>query len=327
MRKAPVILVAALACLLLGQAVQAGDTGDPRAWLVRMSSAMSQMTYQGTFVYIASDQMQTMRITHVSDEEGVRERLASLSGPAREIIRDSDGVRWVLADSQSVFTDSAFKQSFFPELPLDQASQVAKSYALKFGGINRIAGHQAINIKIIPRDNFRYGYSIWLEKHSGLLLAWELLDGRRTSLAKLMFTDMRIGSEVDPGELNMTGRVQDYETMAPPLPAGRTDNASQPQWLPASLPPGFEMTVHRVHNMPGGKNDVFEHMVFSDGLATVSVYVEAAKNAGEQNGGVNRHGTTHAFSRSSENRLITVVGDVPAQTVKLIGNSVEQVAH
>lgn len=326
MKKLPVTLVPVLACLLLAQTALPGDESDPRVWLERMASAMSQMTYQGTFVYINGNDMQTMRITHVSDGDGVRERLASLSGPAREIIRDSNGVRWVLGDSQSVFADSAFKQTFFPVMPPDQASKAAGSYKLKFGGKNRIAGHHAINIKVIPRDTYRYGYSLWLEKHSGLLLAWELLDSRRTSLAKLMFTDIRIGSEVDPGELKPSGEMQKYKTVEPSLPSGRSAATGQPNWRPSRLPPGFEMTVHRFHEVSGAEDGVFEHLVYSDGLAAVSVYVESAVVPEGFRSGTNRHGTTHAFSRSNENMLITVIGDVPALTVELIGKSVEQVS-
>ena len=86
------------------------------------------------------------------------------------------------------------------------------------------------------------------------------------------------------------------------------------------------MTVHRFHNMPGDDNGVFEHLVFSDGLAAVSVYVETTTVPDGFRGGTNRHGTTHAFSHSKEGNLITVIGDVPALTVQLIGQSVEQVA-
>lgn len=326
MKKLPVMLVPVLAFLFLANPVHAGEERDPQLWLERMASATSQMTYQGTFVYISGEEMQTMRITHVSDSGGVRERLASLSGPLREIIRDSDGVRWVLGDSQSVFADSAFRQTFFPEMPLDQTSRAAGSYELKLGGKDRIAGHQAVNVKVIPRDNYRYGYSLWLEKHSGLLLAWELLDSRRNSLAKLMFTDIRMGSEVDPAELKPTGQLQQYKTEGPSLPSGRSGSASRPQWAPSRLPPGFEMTVHRFHRMPGNDKDVYEHLVYSDGLAAVSVYVESTAVPDEFRSGVNRHGTTHAYSRSMGDMLITVIGDVPALTVQLIGKSVAQVS-
>lgn len=211
-------------------------------------------------------------------------------------------------------------------MPLDQASSAASSYKLKFGGKDRIAGHHAVNINVIPRDNYRYGYSLWLEKHSGLLLAWELLDSRRNSLAKLMFTDLRIGSEVDPAELKPSGQMQKYETVGPSLPSGRSGATDQPRWLPSRLPPGFEMTVHRFHRVPGDENAMFEHLVYSDGLAAVSVYVESTNVPEGFRSGINRHGTTHAFSRLKEEMLITVVGDVPAMTVQLIGNSVEQVA-
>ena len=154
----------------------AGETVEPRQMLERMTAAMSQMTYQGTFVYIQGDNVETMRITHVSGRDGVRERLVAVSGTPREVLRDSSGVRWVLADDRSVFEDPAFNNSFFPELPLDQNDQTELSYSLKHGSRARIAGHYARNLKVLPKDKYRYGYSLWLEEHSGLLLKWELID-------------------------------------------------------------------------------------------------------------------------------------------------------
>ena len=200
----------------------AGTTEDPNAWLERMSSAMSQMTYQGTFVYVQGEDVATMRITHVSGRDGIRERLVSLSGPRREVLRDSNGVRWVLGDDQSVLEDSGFNRSFFPELPADQRDETGQSYSLKFGDNGRIAGFTARNIKIVPRDNYRYGYSLWLEEHSGLLLKWELINNDRKPLAKLMFTDMRIGSEVDPNELRPSSELKKFKTVGPKMRPANT---------------------------------------------------------------------------------------------------------
>ncbi len=293
---------------------------DPRDWLEQMATAMSQMSYQGTFVYVQGGEVESMRITHVSDDEGVRERLVSVSGPSREVLRDSNGVRWVVGGGQAVLEDQAFNRTFFPELPLDHHDQTNRSYALKFGNSQRIAGQTARNLKVLPRDIYRYGYSLWLEENSGLLLKWELIDSNRKSLAKLMFTDIRLGSEVDPNELKSSSQLTKLKRVESQLPAGRGGGQHSPRWKPGRLPPGFELTAHRFL----GQNDqgIYEHLVYSDGLAAVSVYVESLKDEDERETGTSKLGTSHVFSRIMEDVLITVVGDVPAVTVEFIGNAV-----
>ena len=154
----------------------AGDSGQAREWLERMTAAMSQMSYQGTFVYVRDGAVETMRITHVTDDSGVRERLYSVSGPHREVIRDRKGVRCVLRDSAAVVEDQFIASSYFPELPLSIIDSESAGYRLETGGEARIAGHPARRVTISPEDSFRYGYDFWLEEHTGLLLKWELFD-------------------------------------------------------------------------------------------------------------------------------------------------------
>lgn len=310
----------AVVCLIGAGPALAGLNNDPGKWLERMSTAMSQMSYQGTFVYLQGDDVVTMRITHVAGEMGVRERLVSLSGAPREVLRDSTGVRWVLGDDHSVLQDQGFNRTFFPQLPLDQQGQARRSYALKLGGIGRVAGQSVRNLIISPRDHYRYGYSLWLEAHSAILLKWELIDSNRKPLAKLMFTDIRIGAEVDRAELQPSNQLKKFKTVESRLPAGRGAVASPPRWQPSSLPPGFELTDHRYFGQQG--SEIFEHLVYSDGLAAVSVYVESAGDSSGQQSGLSRLGTTHAFSRAADGLAITVVGDVPAITVKLIAETV-----
>lgn len=318
-RAATLLLVATL--VFLATELNAGSSDSPRQMLERMTVAMSQMSYQGTFVYVQGDIVDTMRITHIVDEAGVHEHLVAVSGPPREVIRDSRGVRWVLADDQSVFEDTGFNRSFFPQLPVDQHDQTESSYVMKRGGSARIARHRAQNLKVLPRDEYRYGYSLWLEEHSGLLLKWELIDNDRNVLAKLMFTDVRFGSEVDRSELVPSSQLKKFKTVESKLPAGRGLIKSTPRWQPASLPPGFELTAHR--SFEDQDKGIYEHLVYSDGLAAVSLYIESRKAGSTPQTGVKRLGTTHAFSRSTDDMLVTVVGDVPAITVKMMGDSVE----
>ncbi len=295
----------------------ADTSGHAREWLERMTTAMSQMSYQGTFVYVRDGVVETMRITHVTDETGIRERLYSVSGPRREVIRDRKGVRCVLADSASVVEDPVVASSYFPELPLSVIESGARGYRLESGGRARIAGHTARRVSISPEDKFRYGYEFWLEEQTGLLLKWVLLNNNHKALAKLMFTDFAIGNAIDLSELESDSRAEEFVEMKTFSPQKAVVTQSNPRWQPAKLPPGFKLTSH---SHKTGVDGVYEHTVYSDGLAAVSVYVEKQGPGPAIKSGVSQLGTNNAYIRKQAGLQITVIGEVPAITVKSIAN-------
>jgi len=318
-------LLGSAAIAWAGQLAAGDSGGSAQVWLERMSAAINQMTYQGTFVYVQDGDMVTMRVTHVAGEDGVRERLVSLSGLPREVLRDSNGVRWVLGEDRSVLADQAFNRSFLPQLPLDQQDSTESCYQLELIGNGRVAGQDVQGLKVTPNDAYRYGYALWLEERSGLPLKWELVapDGR--ALARLMFTDLRVGSEVDLAELTPSSQLKAYRTVESQIPADVRPEQSLPRWQPKRLPPGFHLTAHHLYGLQGDSE--LEHLIYSDGMAAVSVYVESSDAPGGEAGTpaeatIRRLGTTHAFSRSASGAVITVIGDVPADTVAFIGNAV-----
>jgi sigma-E factor negative regulatory protein RseB len=290
-------------------------------WLERMGAAMDQMDYQGTFVYVHKDEVESMRITHTVDERGIHERLVSVSGTQREVVRDAKGVRWFSGEDHKILADSAVDRTFFPELPVGDRMQAAESYQFRLANKQRIAGHTAQRVDIVPKDQYRYGYSLWLEEQSSLLLQWELTGNQGETLAKLMFTELKMGSEVDKGELRSISPEDSVDSVnSGPIGAGH--KASVPSsWHPATLPSGFRLTSHQQQESRDGSS--FEHLVYSDGIATVSVYVATAQQEPELKLGLGQLGTTHVFSRKLDGELITVLGDVPAATVKLMAESVE----
>jgi sigma-E factor negative regulatory protein RseB len=298
-RKALLLLV----LISISQTSMAGESAVAREWLERMTTAMSQMSYQGTFVYVRDGVVETMRITHVTDETGVRERMYSVSGPHREVIRDQKGVRCILEDSASVVEDQV----------------VASGYRLETGGEARIAGHTARRVSISPEDRFRYGYDFWLEEQTGLLLKWVLFDARHRPLAKLMFTDFAIGSAIDLAELESDSRAEDFIEMKTFSPQETVVTQSSPRWQPTKLPPGFNLASYS-HKI--GAGGVYEHMVYSDGLAAVSVYVEQNGKDAALKPGISQLGTNNAITRTQGDFQITVIGEVPAITVKSIANEI-----
>lgn len=301
--------------------VAAGNAGDAREWLERMTTAMSQMTYQGTFVYVRDGVVETMRITHITDEAGVRERLYSVSGPHREVIRDRKGVRCFLEDSASVVEDRVVASSYFPDLPLSVIDGASSGYRLETGGEARIAGHKARRVSISPEDKFRYGYDFWLEEQTGLLLKWVLFDSGHKPLAKLMFTDFAMGSSVQIDELESGSETKDFVEMRTFDSGNTVVTHSSPRWQPSNLPPGFKLTSHSHKPEADG---IYEHMVYSDGLAAVSVYVEQQGDAAPVKPGVSQLGTNNAYTRKQGALQITVIGEVPVITVKSIANEMAQ---
>lgn len=314
-----------LLCSVLG-AVPAFTLADDEAlpWLDRMSAAMSQMSYQGTFVYMRGDVVESMRITHVIDERGSRERLVSVSGAQREVIRDSSGVRWIYGDDGAMLANAQSERPFFPELPLGDARKATESYEFRVASEDRIAGRPSRRVDVMPKDEYRYGYSLWLEAQSALLLQWKLKGTRGETLAQLTFTDLKMGSEVDPNEL----RARSVSGPASELASGGSGGVLavhfNPRWVPAELPPGFRLASYRVQ--PDANGSTSEHLVYSDGIAAVSIYVERAASGDEPAEGLSHLGTTHAFTRSLDGVLVTTVGDVPAATVKIIAESVRTVS-
>jgi len=317
MRVLPVKALLFLISVGISSLAVGGEPQNARDWLERMTAAMSQMSYQGTFVYVRGGAVETMRITHVTDDTGVRERLYSVSGPHREVVRDRKGVRCVLQDAASVVEDQVVASSYFPELPLSAIDNETSGYLLESGGEARIAGHTAHRVTILPEDKFRYGYDFWLEKQTGLLLKWALFDADHKPIAKLMFTDFAMGSAVNLDELESDSRAEDFVELKTFSLQKTVVTQSSPRWQPAKLPPGFQLTSH---NHRTGADGVYEHMVYSDGLAAVSVYVEKQGVESSVKPGVSQLGTNNAYTRQQGELQITVIGEVPALTVKTIAN-------
>jgi sigma-E factor negative regulatory protein RseB len=311
---------ACLLLLLFSPSLWAGNFVEGREWLERMSTAMSQMSYQGTFVYSRGDSLETMRITHIVDDSGVQERLYAVSGPQREVIRDKDGVRCVLSDDQSIVEDPVVAGDIFPGIPLDVLGEEDTQYRIQVGGISRIAGQTARKVSIKPVDEFRYGYSLWLEQYSGLLLKWVLHDNEGNALAKLMFTELNLGNDIHEEELISQTPSEHFVKLETGMPDRESLTRTTPRWKPASLPPGFKLASHSVQQKQG--KSVFEHQVYSDGLASVSVYIEDVMSDQTEISGASRIGTAHAYSRNVGDKQITVIGEVPSVTVLSIGNSV-----
>lgn len=321
MRRGPWYLVA-LVCLS-GIASAAEDAHD---WLRQMSEAGQRLNYRGTFVYLHQGRLEAMRIIHRAGAGGEQERLMALTGEAREVLRDQERVTCILPKSKAVMIDRSLPRKPFPAaLPRDLGN-LSASYEFLIEDEDRVAGLPARAILIQPRDAFRYGYRLWLDRESRLLLKSELIDTEGRAVEQMMFTDIEVLDAVPEAELQSALQGEDYTRKghdrpaeSEPVAAAATDAAGA--WTVTALPPGFMLTLRNRHALPSAAGEV-EHLVFSDGLATVSVYIEPPGEADLS--GVSGMGAVNALGLRQGGHQITVVGEVPRPTVERIAESVQR---
>lgn len=321
-RTAPLTL---LLCLGALSPVRLMADEDVTSWLERMVQAAHQLNYTGTFVYQQGGRLQTMQIVHAVDEQGEHERLVSLSGPAREVIRDHDKVICILPEESSMVLEQAGTPRSFQLIQPDLIEPLHQHYAFELRGSDRIAGLKARHIAIIPRDQYRYGQNIWLAEDSGLLLRAEVLDEQGAIVEQVMFTSLELREHI-PQELlapqtENPGRIVELGEK----PNEPVTSEAHLHWQVTLLPPGFKQDMQRLHSLPN-KSQPVEHYLFSDGLASVSVFIEKSDEASDGFIGTSRMGGVNAYGRRLNGHLATVVGEVPPITVKRIAESIEPTA-
>lgn len=314
-------------CLLLlaaGPAVASAD--DARQWLQKMSHAVETLNYEGTFVYLHAGHMDAMHIIHRYGPDGEQERLVSLTGAAREVIRNNRTVTCVLPDSKSVVVNKSLPRTPFPGVLPDNLERLTRNYSFQVLGSDRMTGMAARVIAIKPKDRFRYGHRLWLAKDNDLLLKSDLTDQHGVPVEQVMFTHLTVKDHIPESVFKPKLKGKDftwYRSTGAKVPSATEDTV---QWQVADLPSGFRLVHHSRHRLPSGENLV-DHMVYSDGLATVSVYIEKpdADDRGRLQG-VSSMGALNAYGGMVDGYRVTVVGEVPEATVKMIGRSVRQ-AH
>lgn len=312
------LVPASVFCFVIG--LPADAAGEAQGWLVRIHQAPQTLNYEGTFVYQYGGQLETMRIFHRADEGALTERLVSLTGPAREVIRTNDEVRSYLPDQKSIFIEHRRRlgrKGFLAIVP-ERLTDLEENYAIELGGTARVAGRPVQQLLIRARDDYRYGYKLWADRETGLLLKADLTNNKGKVLEQFMFTQISIGKHIPDSAL------------APQTPTAgmiwyrdkEVDRAPTASWRATQLPKGFKLSSSIVRRLP--KTDrVVEHLVYSDSLAAVSVFVEKLDEtrAHKMLEGPKRLGALYALGKILDGHHVTVVGEVPAKTIVMIGNS------
>ncbi len=309
---------------------------DPREWLQKMNQALATRNYDGTFFHLSEGRVETMRIVHRVRAGRVIERLQSLDGSGREFVRNNGELTCYLPDQHTVLVEPRPDRGpFLGSLPQFGAG-VNEFYRIESLPATRVLGRAVRVIAVNPKDQFRFGYRLWLDESTAMPLKTQLCDSRGQVIEQIFFARLDMPENIPDSELapavhtdgmRWVRQGPSHDSASPALSAFRA----------SELPPGFRLTVAGAQTI-GGASVPASHLVYSDGLATVSVFVEApqsapagtdaASNAGIEPPlqGLARVGSGFAYSTVIQGHQVTAVGEVPAQTVEFIAHSVKSSA-
>ncbi len=309
-----------LLALISASSFAVDQTPAAQKLIRQMSEANHKLNYEGVFVYRRHGKMDTMRIIHKVGENGVQERIVSLTGFAREVIRDKNSVTCILPDDESVMVEKSTPRQFrISQLP-EQISKVSDYYTFSIAGQDRVANRPAWVVDILPKDDFRYGYQLWIDLESKLLLKSELKNKEGRALEQFFFAKLQIVEEIPDEwlqpEISGVGYTW-HDNSSEDYPVHKGDVSWKATWMPD----GFVMSDQEKQNIEESQMPV-EHLMYSDGLAMVSVFVEKLEKPVNVVTGPSSMGGVNTFSTMSDSYLITAVGEVPRDTVKLFAKSV-----
>jgi sigma-E factor negative regulatory protein RseB len=273
---------------------------DPASWIERMNGAMHGLAYRGVVVYVRGGQLQAIEVERRFEGGAPVDVLRTLTGEPRELVRTGGRLEQRSATSGPVTIDDAIDVPW-PSGGAGPVAELERVYRLTLTGEARVAGRPAVVVDAIPRDDARYGYRLWLERDTGLLLGSAVLTAAGQLLEQSMFTQVHV--EAAPAAAPASGGAT-----SPPV-------SPPPGWAVTALPPGFRLVAAR-ERAGGGRQ-----LVYSDGLASASVYIEPGP---PRLVGHAQRALMRAYGYGADGYHVVAVGELPPAALERIARSVRR---
>jgi len=307
----------------------AGQAREVRAWLLRIHEAASHRNFQGTFVVSAGGTVSSARIAHYCEGPSQYERSESLDGQARHVYRHNDVVTTVWPATKVAMVEQRTLLAQFPALLQAGDDRIADHYEVRQQGVERVAGHEASVLIVRPRDGYRYGYRLWAERTTGLLLRADVLGGHNEVLESSAFSDVAIGVKPQPETvLAPMRRLEAYRVVRPTL---RPTTLADEGWTMGAPVAGFRQVSCVKRPMDGtgvidstAQEQQVLQTIYSDGLTYVSVFIEPFDPKRHARPMLASVGPTQTLMQQHGRWWVTVLGDVPPVTLRLFAKGLER---
>lgn len=300
-------------------AASAAQAEDAAQWLNRVTQAARTLNYTGTVVLQSPTRTDTFRLSHLNEGGQEWEKLLSLDGPAREIVRTSTEVRYYFPDAKVVLFEPRTFRNVFPSLSPETIRSLSQYYDFKPVAGERIAGHTADIVVFEPKDGLRYGHKFWSDAATGLLLKARLINERGEVVEQFAFTDVTVNAKIDKDMVKPSWASVPADWRVRQSGPGEVE-LKDTGWQVGKVPPGFAKISEGYRKLPGKPNPV-AHIVYSDGLVAISIFVEPFQVTQTQVGPTQTGGLAQYTTRSDA-ALVTVMGEAPPATVRQIAQSV-----
>ncbi len=289
-------------------------------WLQRMRSASRQRSYVGTFVVSAAvGNLSSARIWHVCEGDQQMERIEALSGVPRTTFRRNDKVMTFLPESRVARSERRENLELFPNLLGAPDSSLGELYSARVTGRDRVAGFDADVVQLVPRDTLRFGYRVWSERRSGLVVKLQTLDSEGNVVEQSAFSELQLDAPIKMHTLSqMMAGTAGYKVEKSEL---QRTTAQSEGWVLKSPVAGFKpLSCYRraMGGSTNGENTL--QWTFSDGLASVSLFLEPYDAQRRSQEVVLTLGATYTLTRRLTDKngdwWLTAVGEVPPQTLE-----------
>lgn len=283
--------------------------------LERASQAAERVNYSGAYIHQYGEQISNFKIVHLFEGNQSAERRESLDGPAREYIRIGSRVSMYPAAGQGVTLDRRYTSKLFPNHLPENVASLLVSYSLNKLGGDRVAGRDATLYQLDPVDRLRYPQRFWVDNETGLILKSLMLGLRQEMVQLFAFSQIHIGQEIDQKALKATNAVQSVVVnqgegiVAAPVEAS---------WEIKPPVKGFRLLKQTTRTLPSKNRSVIHHL-YSDGVVTVSVFIEPMNK--QLPLGLAHQGALYLYTRQAGSYLITCLGEVPAASVEAFANA------
>jgi sigma-E factor negative regulatory protein RseB len=310
--------------LIAGQFACSGavlaDRVEPNELLNRMAAAVQMTSYEGTVIRIQDGKAEALKVVHTVSDGVIREKVVAQEGNGLEIIRNGNEVHCILPDRKSVLVEEWDDQStLFSTLPSSQV-RFGNEYDVSVVREDRVAGRRAILVAIRAHDDYRYGHRIWLDVETAFPLQTQLIGEDGAAIEQVMFADISLNKQIAASALEPSISTENFRFLD--QQSRHVSRAIETEWGSDNLPPGFRVISTHAERMPGDEDVATTHILYSDGLANVSVFITPAKsNVGT---GPSRVGGSNSFSAVVDGHRVTAVGEVPAMTVEQIATTVRR---
>lgn len=291
---------------------------DPMSLLSKMCDAMNQTSFIGVLVYLHDNKLESMQIAKRHSDIEQYEKIYSLNGEAREVIRKNDTLMCIIPNAKKMTVESK-QQSQLPFLIPHDLDNVKSYYDVSYQGDERVAGMNSHLIQLEPKDSYRYGRRLWIDKKHNMLLKSDVLGEQGTALEQMMFTQLKVVDSLPDKVFAPNEQVSDYERINIINKGAHTPSQQILHWRLNKAPMGFAVVSHN-RMKSGVTGQMVEHLFLSDGMASVSVFVEP--KSGDVFEGASRMGALNAFGAIKSGHKVITVGAVPAVTVRLINQNI-----